>query len=252
MKFDCSEEADESEESSNSDIDKKNETIQVQKSDQSKKLNHKKLIKIRRRRARRIRNKQGVNIKVEPDQQEIPKNKETIEKEVAKPKQTYENSQVSKEPSSPPKNVKISPPLKPFVSHYDRSVFYQQHSSPSMQVKQAKGISPEPIRLKVTLKDIGLEGLDSPDPNKALELQRKRKIEQENSKLNARNQENTKTPLSSSRRSFLAPMEESNKNNQNARITYYNPKPVSLLSTAHKAQRSQKIIPKTSSRRNKY
>lgn len=256
VKTECSEEADESEQrsesedSSNSGVDKRNEDEKNEPNQRQK--SKKKSKKLKRRRVRRVKNRYVIRIKEEPDQHEIPDKKETIEKEVAKPIQTNESVQQPKEPSSPPKNIKNSPPLKPFVFHYDRSVFYEQNSSPSLQAKHVNGNSPGPIKLKVTLKDIGLEGLDSPDPTKALELQRKRKIEQENSKLNERNKQNTQANLPSSRRDRLAPMEEYNKNNPNARNTHINPKPISLLSSAHNAQRSQKIIPKTSSRRNKY
>ncbi|KAK8889378.1 hypothetical protein M9Y10_034124 [Tritrichomonas musculus] len=273
VKLDCSEEADESEQRSEfdesySEADKRNrertKSGQAQKSAKSK--NNR---KVRQRRARQTQNKQVVKIKVDPDQPENPNKKENIEKEKtqkeqpkpaaekedAKPTQANTNAQVPKEPSTPPKNVKKSPPLKPFISHYDRSVFYEKpkhNSPPLMQAKPVYGNSPGPIKLTVTLKDIGLEGLDSPIPSKAVELREKVKIEQENAKLSARNQQNSQVPLSPSRRAHLAPINESNINSPSQLNTYNSPKPVSLLSSAQKAKRSQTIIPKTSSRKNKY
>ena len=61
--------------------------------------------------------------------------------------------------------VTKSPRKKQYFSNYDPSIFYSNSTSPTWPVKPVRGKVSSPIKLKVTLKDIGLEGLDSPTTN---------------------------------------------------------------------------------------
>lgn len=75
--------------------------------------------------------------------------------------------------------IQESPRKKPFVSHYDPIVFcpplYEAANKPA---KPVYGSTKNPIKLTVTLKDIGY---DSPIPGKAAEMRLLEKMENETS-----------------------------------------------------------------------
>lgn len=107
----------------------------------------------------------------------------------------------------------------PFVSHYDRSVFYTNiFSASDKPCKPVHNRVKYTIKLTVTLKDIGLEGLDSPVPD-------------ETSRIKQREHQKRQGSASPSR------SKSSNKN----------PKPIGLLST-QKSQKRQTVKPKASPR----
>ncbi|KAK8841570.1 hypothetical protein M9Y10_027194 [Tritrichomonas musculus] len=70
---------------------------------------------------------------------------------------------------------------KPFVSHYDPSIFYTpMHKAADVPCKPVHNRVKYQIKLTVTLKDIGLEGLDSSSPDKPYQArQREQQRKQE-------------------------------------------------------------------------
>ncbi|KAK8876604.1 hypothetical protein M9Y10_006822 [Tritrichomonas musculus] len=131
------------------------------------------------------------------------------------------------------KQAQVHSPLKPYSSRYDPDVFISPLLSPTRPVKPVYGMTPDPIKLTVTLKDIGLEGLDSPVPNKASD-NRKQIVED-----NKKKQESQTNPL--------VPLRKS-QNDAKMFSPRSNTKPVSLLSSAKYVQKPHTIIPKASPR----
>ena len=131
------------------------------------------------------------------------------------------------------KQAQVHSPLKPYSSRYDPDVFISPLLSPTRPVKPVYGMTPDPIKLTVTLKDIGLEGLDSPVPNKASD-NRKQIVED-----NKKKQESQTNPL--------VPLRKS-QNDAKMFSPRSNTKPVSLLSSAKFVQKPHTIIPKASPR----
>ncbi|KAK8876526.1 hypothetical protein M9Y10_006742 [Tritrichomonas musculus] len=161
----------------------------------------------------------------------------------------------------------------PFVSNYDPSVFYTPAfpslDTPTRPVRQKVT---NPIKLTVTLSDIGLEGLDSSTPDKAYNI-RKRLRQQKEEKLQKSlkkesihhktldpSQSPVQPPPPSPRikRIFgqstkIEPIYEgtfykNQTNDPNTNSSVNNPKPIGLLSASHRSPRPQSIIPKTSPR----
>lgn len=156
----------------------------------------------------------------------------------------------------------------PYFSSYDPSIFYTPMYTESSKVtKPIRNQVTEPIKLTVTLKDIGLEGLDSPSPDKAYNI-RKRKQQRRQEKLRRSQRSNpsqSKTvspptiqpPLISPRMkkifgqsAKLTPIYEGTfyKNRAQNPTDLNDPKPIGLLSASQKPQKPQPIIPKTSPR----
>lgn len=98
--------------------------------------------------------------------------------------------------------IQESPRKKPFVSHYDPDCYYLYEAS-NKPAKPVHDQTKNPIKLTVTLKDIGLEGLDSPIPGKAAEMRQREKmeneiIEQPRAKSNRRQRKSIAQPSSQS------------------------------------------------------
>ena len=146
-------------------------------------------------------------------------------------------------------NKKKPPPKKkPFISTYDPSIFYTSFKD----VKKSTFKCTDPVPLTVSLKDIGLEGLDSCH----LELQRN------NSKIivcvndfAAKNREKIETFPNAEVVCKLIVYERKDKINSSKKkleqtttdsdnCAALNPKPPSLLDSTQKAQKTQAIKPK--------
>lgn len=79
----------------------------------------------------------------------------------------------------------------PSIYHYDRSVFYTpMHTAADKPCKPVRNRIKTPIKLTVTLKDIGLEGLDSPIPDETAQI-RKREHQKQQEKLQNSHEKNT-------------------------------------------------------------
>lgn len=68
----------------------------------------------------------------------------------------------------PPEDKKANSPRRQFK--YDPSIFYTPYMPPSIMRGRLNVDNIDPIRLSVTLKDIGLEGLDSATPDRTQQL----------------------------------------------------------------------------------
>lgn len=153
-----------------------------------------------------------------------------------------------------------------YASNYDPSIFYtsmrKKSNTPS---KPIHGLVKYTIKLTVTLKDIGLEGLDSSSPDKALkilkrELKKKGKSKKSNDNSTFLPQLPAEPPTRSPRikrliedAEVVEPIYEGtfykNRIQKSTNINSSNdPKPIGLLSSNQKGQKPQTVIPKASPR----
>ena len=159
----------------------------------------------------------------------------------------------------------------PYFSSYDPSIFYTPFQAQSSKpCKPVRNLVKNPIRLTISLKDIGLEGLDSSSPDKASDIrQREKQKKQEELKKATKKvtfKEEKKSdspppppPLSPRIRKILK------KTGRTVPIyegTFYqstidtnkiidlssDPKPIGLLSSSSKGQKPQPTIPKATPR----
>ena len=83
-------------------------------------------------------------------------------------------------PPSSPNNS----PRRPFISNYDPSIFYESPPdlSRSMRPKIVRNKIKNPVKLNVTLKEIGLDGLDSTIPGKTAQIRHQERLIREKMK----------------------------------------------------------------------
>lgn len=123
------------------------------------------------------------NKEIEKEHSDTEKTKSTI-----KPENSQQNNKVCSPPKSP--NKRSPRKNQKEVVRYDRSIFYQ--SNDSLEEQRSYPSSPsEKIELTVSLKYIGLEGLDSSTPDKAENLRKEEKEKER--KLKENEKENEKT-----------------------------------------------------------
>lgn len=130
--------------------------------------------------------------------------------------------------------IQESPWKKPFVSHYDPIVFYLPlYEAANKPAKPVYGSTKIPIKLTVTLKDIGF---DSPIPGKAAEMRQQEKNGKWNKPVKWITKPSSQSPLSHSSRRIRFDLADENitpTNDQDA-SPCSSPNPKNLLSSAHK------------------
>ena len=159
----------------------------------------------------------------------------------------------------------------PFSSNYDPSIFYTPIYSYADEVGMpVHGLVKYPIKLTITLKDIGLEGLDSSTPDKTSrikrrELQRMQKIMQKSQDNSIPQQQKINPPIIPLKRDrprfsprirklleeqiihepiYEGTFYKSKCVNLNIESSSDDPKPIGLLASTQKPQKPQTIIPK--------
>lgn len=167
-----------------------------------------------------------------------------------------------KQITTPPKSPENRSPRKKYqeIVKYDPSIFQNNDFADlytSNEGKPSQNLVTDLPKLTVTLKDIGLEGLDSSTPDKAENIRKTEKEQQEKLKEKERAKSARKprykrqTPSPRSRKRFNQSTRVKDNNDttfsDSAKIngSEESPKPAGLLETIQNAQKLQTVIPKT-------
>lgn len=83
----------------------------------------------------------------------------------------------------PPAHPNTSPrSVKKFISSYDPKIFYPTSTKRNSPTKVVHNIVKEPVKLKVSLKEIGLDGLDEMIPGKTIQILHRERLNREKMK----------------------------------------------------------------------